>query len=265
MHVSVNGTRLFLSDTGLKSGRPVVFVHGFPFSHEMWAPQIEALNNDYRCIAYDIRGLGRSDVGDGQYMIEIFVDDLIALLDHLQIDKAAVCGLSMGGYVALRAVEKNPERFNALILADTRSEADSNEAKLKRAGALKGVKTDLKAFAEGFVKAVFAPETFKTHPQSIQKIRTIIESATPQGICGSILALASRTDTTASLAKISIPTLVLVGEHDTLTPPSVALAMAKQIPGAEYKEISKSGHMSNMENPGEFNSHLLTFLKQNCG
>ncbi|MBM2853064.1 MAG: hypothetical protein HW420_1611 [Candidatus Nitrosotenuis sp.] len=100
----------------------------------MWKAQIALLQeNGFRVISYDLRGHGQSDVGDGQYTLELFVDDLIALLDYLKITKTVVCGFSMGGYVALRAIERNPERFNALILCDTTSSADSNEARLRRA------------------------------------------------------------------------------------------------------------------------------------
>ena len=261
MIIQANETTLFVRDEGRTDGPPVVFVHGFPFSHEMWAPQVGALSDKYRVISYDVRGLGQSPAGDGQYTLEFFVDDLIGLLDGLKIEKAVVCGLSMGGYIALRAIEKYPARFSAAVLADTRSEADSNEAKIKRAAALKTVKREgAKVFAEGFLKAVFAPESFTRAPQAVQKIRSIIEATPPAGICGAILALASRTDTTANLNKVAVPALILVGEHDTLTPPSAAEAMAALIPNSELHVIPHAAHMSNLENTPEFNLRLRTFL-----
>ncbi len=263
MKAVINNFSINYSDGGNPAGMPVVFIHGFPFSQAMWKPQVERLSKTYRVITYDVRGHGEGDAGDGQYMIEFFVDDFVGLLDHLKIDKAVVCGLSMGGYIALRAIERNPERFRALILCDTRSEADPNDGRLKRATSIKTVKTQgVKVFAEGFVKAVFAPQTFQTKPEIVRFIQEIIEKNSPIGICGTLLALASRTDTTASLSNIKVPTLILVGEHDTLTPPSAAQAMKEKIPNAELHIIPNAAHMSNLENVEAFNSVLMRFLER---
>jgi 3-oxoadipate enol-lactonase len=245
---------------------PVVFVHGFPFSQEMWSPQVQTLQSAFRVITYDHRGHGRSDAGDGQYLLEFLVDDLIALLDHLKIEKAILCGLSMGGYVALRAVERNPERVRALVLCDTRSEADTNEAKLKRAAGIRTIKEKgVPAFAEGFLKQVFAPKSFETQPQAVELIRKIILANPPLGICGTLLALASRTDTTAALPGITVPTLVLVGDQDPITPPAAAQSIQKAVPGAELHILPNAAHMSNLENTEAFNQHLLAFLKKITG
>lgn len=266
MKASVNGSLVNYIDVGISTGTPVILIHGFPFSHRMWtytAGQVELLAPAHRVIAYDVRGHGESEVGDGLYTIELFADDLIGFMDHLSIQKAVVVGLSMGGYIALRAVERNPERFRALVLCDTKSEADSNEAKVKRAGSIKAVKTNgPRQFAENFVANVFAPETFNGKPDAIKLIQSIIERTAPLSLCGSLLALASRTDTTSSLAKISVPTLIMVGEHDAITPPSASQSMNQAIPGSELFIIPNSAHMSNMENPAEFNRHLLEFLQK---
>ncbi len=263
MKIRLNGTFINYTERGLPNGLPVVFIHGFPFNHTMWEPQMKALPNDIRAISYDVRGHGESDVGDGQYMIEFFVDDLIALLDHLVIQQAVVCGLSMGGYVALRAIERNPERFKGLILCDTRSEGDPNEGRLKRAASIKAVKSNgVKEFAAGFVKAVFAPSTFQSNPQVVDMIRSVIELNSPVGICGTLLAMAARTDTTPSLPNIKVPTLILVGEHDALTPPAASQAMKEKIPNSEMHIIPNAAHMSNLENPKEFNEKLIAFLKR---
>jgi len=227
----------------------------------MWLPQIERLRDRFRVIAYDVRGHGRSEVGDGQYTIELFVDDLMGLLDHLKIENVVLCGLSMGGYIALRAVDRNPERFRALILCDTSSEADTNEAKLRRAAAIKTVKLEgLKAYAETFVKAVLAPESLTKRTEIVSVIRGIIESSSALAICGTLLALAGRTETTSSLPKFDIPTLILVGELDKLTPPPLSAKMRDSLRNAEFHIIPGAAHLSNLENPEEFNSHLLSFL-----
>lgn len=260
----VNGTRLCYTDTDdNKSTNTVTLIHGFPFNHEMWKSQIALLQeNGFRVISYDLRGHGKSDVGDGQYTIELFVDDLIALLDYLKITNTVVCGFSMGGYVALRAIERNPERFNALILCDTTSAADSNEAKLRRATSIKLIKKDgVKPFAEGFLKAVFADPSFSTKQIIIDETRKMILANSPIGVCGALLAMAARTDTTEALSKIGVPTLVLVGEHDTITPPAAAKTMHGRIQNSKMHVISSAAHMSSMENPNVFNEHLIKFLR----
>src|SRR5258708_10049293 len=131
MKTKSNDIETYYQISGKSASKPIVLVHGFPFTHEMWKPQIQALKSEFRVISYDLRGLGQSEHGKRPYPLEFFVDDLIGLLDKLKIEKTALCGLSMGGYVALRAVERNPERFSSLVLCDTRPEADGNEAKLR--------------------------------------------------------------------------------------------------------------------------------------
>lgn len=224
MEALVNGIRIHYVDVGTNSrDPPIVLIHGFPFALEMWNPQIEFLKDKYRVIAYDIRGHGNSDDGDGQYTIEFFVDDLIALLDYLKIPKAMLCGLSMGGYIALRTIERNPERVASLILCDTGPQADSNEVKLRRVTHMKAVKANgVKAFAEGFLKAIFKPESFQSKPYEVEAIRRMIESNSEIGIRGTLLALACRTDTTDSLDLIGVPTLILVGEADKVCPPKLS-------------------------------------------
>jgi 3-oxoadipate enol-lactonase len=258
----VNGIRTHYIDVGTNSrDPPIVLIHGFPLALEMWNPQIEFLKDKYRVIAYDIRGHGNSDDGDGQYTIEFFVDDLIALLDHLKIPKATLCGLSMGGYIALRTVERNPERVASLILCDTGPQADSNEVKLRRVVHMKAVKVNgVKAFAEGFLKAIFKPESFESKPYEVEAIRRMIESNSEIGIRGTLLALASRTDTTESLDLIKVPTLILVGEADKVCPPKLSELMDSKISGSEIHIIANAAHMSNLENTEEFNEHLSNFL-----
>lgn len=263
MRVAINGIVLNYVERGLPQGVPVVFLHGFPFNHTMWDPQMMALPHEVRAVAFDFRGHGSSDVGHGQYFLEYFVDDLFALMDHLGIGSAALCGLSMGGYVALRAAQREPGRVSALVLADTRSEADPNEAKVKRAQQATMVRTHgVEAFAEGFLKAVLAPETLARNRAVTEKVRTMITQNSSAGIAGTLIALATRTDTTDFLASIAVPSLILVGQQDTLTPPEAARALHSRIASSELHVIPGAAHLSNMENPGSFNASLLAFLKR---
>src|SRR5271169_2682500 len=261
MRLIANGIGIEYTVQGPRTGLPVILIHGFPFSKEMWKPQVDALHQEFYVVTYDIRGHGASDVGDGQYSIEYFVDDLIALLDHLKISRAIAVGLSMGGYIALRAIERYPDRFRGLVLCDTKSEADNNEGKIRRMSQIKSIKTEgLKNFAEGFLKNIFYEKTFQKNPGAIDLIKNIIEASNPLAVTGTLLALAARTDTTSILYLIKVPTLILVGKHDTTTPPSAANAMKEKIPNASLHIIQHAGHLSNLENPEEFNKHLLEYL-----
>ena len=263
MKIKLNGIEINYQERGLPQGTPIVFIHGFPFDNTMWSSQMIALPQEYRAVSFDVRGHGKSDVADGQYSIELFVDDLISLLDHLDIQRAILCGLSMGGYIALRTIERHPERLQALILCDTRSESDSNEGRIKRTTQIKSVKSHgVKPFAESFVKAVFAPDTFHRNPKVVSAIQSVIESTSPLSICGTLLALAARTDTTQTLSRIHVPTLIMVGEHDTLPPPSASKSMHALVNDSELHIVPDAAHMSNIENPVFFNDRLLTFLRK---
>lgn len=259
MKATINGLITHYVEHG--HGTPVVFIHGFPFSHRMWEPQLLALPDYFRRVAYDVRGHGESDLGDGQYSIEFFVDDLFGLLDHLGLEKAVVCGLSMGGYIALRAVEREPERFLGLVLGDTRSAADDNKAKVQRARSMQDVRQNgVAQFADAFVKKIFAPATLQNNTSLVDMIRDVISLNSPRGIAGTLLALAARTDTTEALAQIPVPTLIMVGEHDELTPVQDSRSMEQKITNVEMHVVPDAAHLSNLENPNFFNEKLAAFL-----
>jgi pimeloyl-ACP methyl ester carboxylesterase len=243
-------------DTG-GNGPALVFIHGFPLAGAMWKGQLEAVRGKCRAIAYDVRGFGKSPAGDGQYAFEAFVDDLLALLDQLKLEKAALCGMSMGGYVALRAVEKAPGRVSALMLCDTRSEADDNASKLRRAAAISMVQSKgPAALLDAFLPSIVAS------PAGLAEAKRISALNGSVGLCGSLLAMASRTDTTESLSKIAVPTLVVGGEKDALMPPEVARGLASRIPGARCEIIAGAGHLSNLDQPEQFNKLLLEFVSK---
>lgn len=257
------GATIEYETNGPRNGVPLVFIHGFPFSREMWKPQVEALKRDRYVVTYDVRGHGGSDPGDGQYTVELFVDDLIALMDHLHLRTVVGAGLSMGGYILLRAVERHPERFRALVLCDTRSEADGNEGKIRRARQAADIRASgTKEFAENFLKAVFYEKTFAEKPAVVDAVRAVIARMAPHAVAGTLIALAARTDSSPSLFRMTVPALIMVGRHDSVTPPSASQAMKDKIPGAELRIIPDAGHLSNLENPEEFTTHLANFLNK---
>jgi 3-oxoadipate enol-lactonase len=239
----------------------VIFIHGFPYDSSMWENQIENLKNDYYCIAYDLRGLGESYVGDGQYTMEACADDLFSIIDELKLIKPVVCGLSMGGYIALRAAEKDQERFAAMILCDTRSDGDDNAGKLKRAAGINQINRDgLISFTDPFVTNCFAEETPKSNEKMFLTVLNKTHKHDPIGVKGAMIAIMSRTETTAFLPRIKIPVLLLCGSFDKLTPPLLMRGMAEKIPGSEFAIIPQAGHMTPLENPGCVNDLIAGFL-----
>jgi len=246
-----------------KSVNTIIFIHGFPFEHHMWKNQIDYFKKTYTCITYDIRGLGQSPADGGQFTMEDLVDDLYGVISKAKVVKPVICGLSMGGYISLRSVEKNENIFSGLILCDTKAESDTNAAKLKRAA---GIKLINEIGGPEYV-AAFVPECFS--PNSLSHIdkeyRVILERSLktdPIGLKGCLLAMAGRTDTTSCLTKIKIPALVLCGEEDNFSPPSAMHAMAEMIKNSEFHIIVNAGHMSPVENPEVVNTYIAGFLKK---
>ena len=240
----------------------MIFIHGFPLNKEMWNGQVEELMENYRVIAYDIRGHGNSDAGDGNFSVEIFVNDLLSLMDALKIDKTTLCGFSMGGYIALNAIENYPGRFNALLLCDTNCTGDKPEAKEKRMKAIESIKEKgLELYAEESLKKLFAPISFSKHKEEIAIVKEMILKTSKQSLYKTLNALAERSETCSKLNQIKVPVLIMVGKEDEITPPEVSLSMHKKIKNSSIHIIDRAGHMSNMENPGQFNEHLMNFLK----
>ena len=259
----VRGLDLFLRDSGPEAGPPVVLLHGFPFDHTLWDPQAARLAPEFRVVAYDARAHGLSGGAGAPFAFEDFVDDLLGVLDALRIDRAILVGLSMGGYVALRFAEREPARVRALVLSDTKSAADGDEARLARAAGVRKVRdSGVAAFADGFLPKALAKRTIEGRPGVVSKVRGMILGCSAAGIAGTLVAMAGRTDTTASLGRIRVPALVLVGAEDALTPPADARALAAAIPGATLVEIPGAAHLPNLEEPEAVGAALLPFLRE---
>ncbi|HEY6437967.1 MAG TPA: alpha/beta hydrolase, partial [Ignavibacteriaceae bacterium] len=249
----INDLSVFL--TGSKKFKAILFIHGFPFDHTMWQTQVEELSKEYLCVTYDIRGLGESAVRDGQFTIESFVDDLESIVDELNLDKPILCALSMGGYISLRAVERMQDKFSALILCDTKAGADDNQGKLKRAVAIKQInRGDFENFIDTFVINCFGEKFSKKNNAEFRNVIDRSKKNNPIGAKGCLLAMAGRTDTTENLPKINIPTLIICGSEDKLSPPNVMKAMSEKIPNSRFVLVEDAGHMTPMENPQRVNS-----------
>jgi 3-oxoadipate enol-lactonase len=262
MRIAINEIKVSYSDKGKKGAPAVIFIHGFPFNGSMWNMQTEALEDNYRIIAYDIRGHGDSEAGNEDFSIELFVKDLLALMDALKLKKTVVCGLSMGGYIALNAIENYPDRFDALILSDTNCIADTSEVKEKRMKAIENIsKNGVDKYADESIKNFFAAESFTTRKKEIAAIREMIVKTSKQKLTNTLHALSVRKETCSKLPAIKIPVLIMVGEEDKITPPAAAQLMHENIKGSVLQIIENAGHLSNMENPGEFNAQLTKFIE----
>jgi 3-oxoadipate enol-lactonase len=262
--VRISTTELWYVDEG--RGAPVVLLHGFPLDHTMWSNQIAALAGQYRVIAPDLRGFGKSPLGqtsptDGISM-EAYADDVAELLDAVGVhEKIVVAGFSLGGYIAWQFVRKHGERLRALIACDTRAAADSDEA---RAGRIKMAEKIAEwgsaRVAEMMGPKLFAPQTFETQPETVAAVRRVVEESETEAIGAAQRGMAARPDVTSLLPKIQVPMLFIVGEHDAISTREEMAAMAQAVPNAKFVIIPNAGHMAPMENPGAVNEALLQFL-----
>lgn len=256
----INGLSISYHDVG-EGTVPVIFLHGFPFNKSMWKSQMDALKTNYRVIAIDFRGFGQSTDEKSDLSMDLFGLDLIAFMDKLNIPKAVVCGLSMGGYVALNVTQKFPERFKALILCDTQCNADTSEGREKRYATIEDINANgPEAFSENFIKGVFHPNSFISKTEIVENLRNVVIGNNQEAITAGLAALAIRSETCSGLKDIRIPTLIICGDEDQLTPVVKSKAMQQQIQGAELKIIEHAGHVSNLEQPEQFNMHVSNFL-----
>jgi len=257
----VNNFEVSYTDQGMDDAPVLIFIHGFPLNKSMWNEQIEVFKEDYRVIAYDIRGHGDSEAGNEEFSIELFVNDLLHLMDALKIEKASLCGLSMGGYIALNAIENHPERFDSLVLSDTHCIADPPKVKQKRLDTIDSIREfGVEKYVEDSIEHLFAPESFITHKKVISDVKEMILNTSEQSLSKTLLALSLRKTTCNKLSEITIPVLFTVGEEDKITPPEASELMHEKIKNSTLHIISHAGHLSNLEKPDEFNEQLKTFF-----
>ena len=252
------GVDIAYDDVG--TGLPVVFIHGFPHNRTLWAPQLGGLLTRARCIAPDLRGFGESEVR-GPYTMDSYADDVIAVLDALQIERAVIAGLSMGGYVAFAIWRRHRERVRALILADTRPGPDSDEARAKRREMIALVRArGSGAVADAQIAGMVGRTTREKHPDIADAVHRMLTMAPVEGVVGALEAMMDRPDSTPTLATIDVPTLIVVGAEDVLTPPKEARAMHERIAGSRLEILAGAGHVSNVERPAAFNHVASEFL-----
>jgi len=262
MYARVNDIRLAYSDHSRGREKTLVLIHGFPLDRRLWAAQARGFAALARVVAPDLRGHGKSEVPPGPLTMDQHADDLVALLDHLEIRRAVVGGLSMGGYITLAFWRRHPDRVQGLILADTRAEPDSAAAQAGRTTAIAWVQQiGAAAYADEMLPRLLAPGNL-SNAKIVDAARKIMAEQPMTGIVGALGGLRDRADSRATLPTIAVPTLVIVGEADGITPPADAQAMTVLIPGARLAVIPNAGHLSPLENPRTFNTAVRAFLRE---
>jgi pimeloyl-ACP methyl ester carboxylesterase len=241
--------------------KTILFLHGFPFNKESWRPQLDGLADDVTGIAIDVRGHGLTTSGHGFFSIDVFAKDLRVFIEKLQLDNVILCGVSMGGYIALRAYELFPEKISGLILSDTHHKADNNEGKQKRFDSIQSIlQHGRRPFSIGFASNVFSEASITEKPDLVEFIKNSIRRNSVHSICATLLALASRTDTTEVLTQIQVPTLVIRGAQDKITPKDLMIDLHLGITQSQYVEIENCGHLPNLENSTRFNELMNGFI-----
>jgi 3-oxoadipate enol-lactonase len=258
MQATVGGRSLHYEVLG--SGSPVLLVHGFPFTSELWDPIVPALEREYRLIVPDLRGHGRSQASATVTMAG-YVEDLATLLDRIgEARPVVLVGMSMGGYIAFEFCRRHPERLRALVLANTRAQADNPEGlRARRELARRAEREGSGAVAESMLPRLFGP---RASPQLRDRWRRIMATADPVGIVAALGAMAERPDSFSTLAALTCPVLIVAGDEDALTPLEGARQMQRAAPHSRLEVIPRSGHMSPVENPERFLEVLRRFLEE---
>jgi pimeloyl-ACP methyl ester carboxylesterase len=258
--LTVNGVSLAVERQG--EGRAILFVHGYPLDRTLWAHPLAHLEGWQR-IAPDLRGFGLSDAPDLGYSMATYADDLAALLDALNVDDVVLCGLSMGGYVAFEFLRRYRERVRGLILMDTRAEADSTEGRRSRDQQIALAREQgAGAIADTMLGRLLSPDTARRQPETVERLRETMLGAPVSGIAGALAAMRDRPDSGPLLSSLeSVPTLVVVGEHDQITPPAAAEGLVAAIPNARLAVIPGAGHLPPLESPEVVTRIVAGFLR----
>ncbi len=259
-NVRVRDFEMGFDDDG--TGIPVVFVHGFPLDRALWIHQRSALSSSARCIVPDLRGFGES-TGAASSM-GTYADDLVALLDHLDIPSAVFCGLSMGGYICMELWRAHPDRVRGLAFCDTRHTADSEEQRTTRNELIEKTKEHgPQVVVDAQIDSLIAPSTRERRKDIVETLNAMILRQSVEGIVGALKAMSARPDSTETLKSVTVPTMVIVGEQDQITPPASAQAMFDLLPLSARPRIERvagAGHVSCLERPAAVNHAISDFL-----
>lgn len=254
----VNGNMLFYREAG--EGRLALFLHGFPLDHSVWLHQLKGLAHVRRCVAVDLRGFGRSDpIVESELSMEMLADDVAGVVDALGSDQADIIGISMGGYVALALWELRPTLVRSLTLVDTKAAADTADAKLARDQLVdKLLDSGRDALASELVPSMLGRTP---SPQVTARVRSMIEGTRYETMVAALAGMKNRADRSRVLSSVTVPSLIVGGEHDLLTPPDQVRAMAELVPGARTVIVDDAGHLPPIERPDRVNEALIELFE----
>jgi 3-oxoadipate enol-lactonase len=260
MKARINGIDLAFGVAG--SGPAVILIHGFPLCRRMWHPQIGPLTDaGFRVVTLDLRGFGESEAPDGPYSMEVFADDVVALMDHLGLEQAIIGGMSMGGYVLLNMLERHFRRVSAACFIVTRAAADDETAQANRTRLAHGAReAGPRIVAEAFEKILFAEQTPLRRPDLVAEVRHWMMGTDPRGLAGGLLAMRDRKDYTAELGRLDLSALVVGAEQDRAIAAEHTAVFEQHLPRATVCRIPGGGHLANLETPSRFNDCLIDFL-----
>lgn len=248
------------------SGPALLFVHGHPFDRTMWAPQVEEFSRSHRVLAPDLRGYGRSPLPAGVTTLEDHARDLAALLDRRGIGSATVCGLSMGGQIAMEFCRLFPGRVRSAVFAATFATPDDAAGQeRRRAMAERLLREGMAAYAAEVLPRMMAPASIAALPAVARSVRAMMERTRPEGAASSLRGRARRADLTPALRELRVPCLVVVGTEDAFTTLADAEHMARHLPDCRRVVIDGAGHLPNLERPAEFDAALRSFLDGRAG
>lgn len=256
-----SGCRLAYDDTG--SGPPLVLIHAFPLYREMWKWQAAALSVTHRVLTPDVFGFGDSELPAGGWTVDSFADVCAAWLTGIGVAGPVVFGgLSMGGYIALAFARRHPEWVKGLILADTRADADTAEAKAGRDKTIAFVRQNSAAAQiDQMLPKMLSEYTRAQQKQVVEEVRLMGAAQSVEGLVAALEALRDRPDSMPSLDGFQFPVLVIVGREDAITTPDMATAMADRLRDATTEALYSAGHLSNLEVPGQFNTAVQRWLE----
>lgn len=245
--------------TIMGEGKPILLVHGYPLTRQMWNRVWEPLSRKFQVIAPDLRGFADQAPDVGAFQLGDLADDLASLLSEMGVDvPVTLVGLSMGGYVALEFCVRYRSQVESLVLCDTRATGDTAESveQRKRSAAM-AREAGAEAAVEGMISKLVAPEVVEENPAWFANMVASMGSRTANNLAHAQLAMASRRDFSSFLSSFDFPTRCIVGGRDMITPPAEMQSMALKIPGAEYHLISGAGHLPPLERPEAFLAALL--------
>lgn len=248
------------------SGRPLLLLHAFPLSADQWLPQLHRVPPGWRFIAPDLRGFrgmgpAFEDLGLSGLTIDDYADDVLDLMTHLEIEEAAVAGLSMGGYVAFAMLRRASKRVSALVLSNTRAIADSPQAKAARAASITLAEREGAAgIALEMAPRLLGDTTRRGQPDLEEAVKRLILVNAPDAIIAALGALRDRPDSTSLLSSIAVSTLVIAGDEDAIVNITESRNMQEAIPGSTLVTLPRTGHLGNLEAPGPWSTAVDTFL-----